>query len=136
MCAVCMVPVAASAQAAASSAGDPVAVYLTTPRDTKKLERQPDQHFGPGTGGAQVTVGVDPSQKLQAIRGFGAAFTDSSLWLLSKLSADKREQTLRSLLDPRAGIGLSVMRVPMAASDFSASGMYSYDDMPPGQSDP
>jgi O-glycosyl hydrolase len=79
---------------------------------------------------------VDPSQRFQAIRGFGAAFTDSSLWLLSRLTADKREETLRSLLDPRDGIGLSVMRVPMAASDFSASGMYSYDDMPPGQSDP
>ncbi|MFL5884322.1 MAG: glycoside hydrolase family 30 protein, partial [Thermoleophilaceae bacterium] len=102
----------------------------------KKLERQPDMRFGSQSGNAQATIAVDASQKFQPIRGVGAAFTDSSLWLLSKLSADRREQTLRSLLDPSAGIGLSVMRVPMAASDFSASGMYSYDDLPAGQSDP
>ncbi|MFL5887002.1 MAG: hypothetical protein ACJ77M_18180, partial [Thermoleophilaceae bacterium] len=126
----------AAASAWAAPAGEPVSVYLTTPGDGKKLERQPDMRFGPQSGDAQATVDVDPSQKFQPIRGVGAAFTDSSLWLLSKLSADRREQTLRSLLDPSVGIGLSVMRVPMAASDFSASGMYSYDDLPAGQSDP
>jgi glucosylceramidase len=128
---------AAFAHAAAPRAGDTAAVYLTTPGDGKKLERQPDVRFAPAqAGGSGSTIAVQPSNRMQAIRGFGAAFTDSSLWLMSKLSADARERALRNLLDPRAGIGLSVMRVPMGASDFSASGIYSYDDMPAGQTDP
>jgi glucosylceramidase len=33
------------------------------------------------------------------------------------------------------GIGLSFLRQPMGATDFSASGNYSYDDVPTGQTD-
>jgi glucosylceramidase len=76
-------------------------------------------------------VAVDPSRRYQSIEGFGGAFTDSSLYLLSRLTATDRETVLRRLLvaDPGSGsAGLSVMRVPMGSSDFTASGMYSYDD--------
>src|SRR4051812_12345947 len=109
---VLAVVAAVPARAPASSTGDPVTGHLTSPGDEKHLERQPGAHFGNEEGAAQYTVDVDPSRELQRIRGFGAAFTDSSLWLLSRLSPDQRERTLRSLLDPRSGIGLSVMRVP------------------------
>jgi glucosylceramidase len=43
---------------------------------------------------------------------------------------------MQSLFDPNAGIGIGILRQPMGASDFSASGDYSYDDVPAGQSDP
>jgi hypothetical protein len=43
---------------------------------------------------------------------------------------------LASLFDPYAGIGINLLRQPMGATDFSASGNYSYDDVPAGQTDP
>src|SRR6266849_6827426 len=39
------------------------------------------------------------------------------------------------LFDPKKGIGLSILRQPMGASDFALQG-YTYDDLPPGQTDP
>jgi glucosylceramidase len=119
--------------ASAASAATGVQVWLTSNDGKAHLTREPDLGFTRSTGSASVTVDVDPRHTAQTITGFGAAFTDSATWLLAKLPTAQREAALRRLL---SGIGLSVMRVPMGASDFTASGMYSYDDMPPGQSDP
>jgi glucosylceramidase len=119
------------AGAAPAYANAPVAVYLTGNDGKTHLSRQPDVRFGSSASGASVTVAVDPSRRYQAIKGFGGAFTDSSVYLLSRLPDSERRAVLRRLLvaDPATGsAGLSVMRVPMGASDFTASGMYSYDD--------
>jgi len=69
--------------------------------------------------------------------GVGASLTDSAgrvIW--NKLAESHRDALMQSLFDPNAGIGIGLLRQPMGASDFSASGDYSYDDMPAGQSDP
>src|SRR6202043_1974150 len=48
-----------------------------------------------------------------------------------------QEATLmQKLFSPSRGMGISFLRQPMGATDFSASGNYSYDDMPSGQTDP
>jgi glucosylceramidase len=68
--------------------------------------------------------------------GFGASLTDSAAWLVSnKLTAAQQTALWQSLFRPTAGIGISFLRQPMGASDFSASGNYSYDDLPAGQTD-
>ncbi|MBC8134693.1 MAG: glycoside hydrolase, partial [Fibrella sp.] len=68
--------------------------------------------------------------------GFGASLTDSSAFLLSRLSPAKRDAALRGLFDTRAGgIGFSVVRVPMGASDFTHRGNYTYNDLPAGETD-
>jgi glucosylceramidase len=68
--------------------------------------------------------------------GFGASLTDSAAWLVSnKLTAAQQTALWQSLFSPTAGIGISFLRQPMGASDFSASGNYSYDDLPAGQTD-
>lgn len=126
----------ATAPADAATRGGAVRVYETEPHSDKGLERRQDLHFSSAASNADFTINVHPAQRLQRIRGFGAAITDTSAYLLSRLPAKKRHHVLVKLLDPRRGIGLSVMRVPMGASDFSASGVYSYDDMPAGQTDP
>ena len=43
---------------------------------------------------------------------------------------------MRSLFSPTDGIGLSMLRQPMGASDFAVDKAYSYDDQPAGQIDP
>jgi glucosylceramidase len=61
--------------------------------------------------------------------GFGAAMTDASAYLIQqKMSAHDQEALLQDLFGRRYGIGMSFIRVPMGASDFSLR-HYSYDDM-------
>ncbi len=86
------------------------------------------------SGNADVTVTLDPSTKYQSILGFGASITDSSSYVMTKyLSASALATVMTQLFDPTEGVGLSFLRQPMGASDFSSVGNFSYDD---GSSDP
>src|SRR6267154_4573481 len=83
-----------------------------------------------------LTIRVDESRTYQQIDGFGASITDSSAWLLSqKLTPAQRTTLLQQLFGTKQGIGLTILRQPMGSSDFSLAD-FSYDDMPPGDSDP
>lgn len=85
---------------------------------------------------AQLTITVNDAVKYQQIDGFGASLTDSSAWLLThKLSGAQRKAAIEMLFDPRKGIGLSILRQPMGSSDFALDD-YTYDDLPPGETDP
>jgi len=66
--------------------------------------------------------------------GFGAAMTDASAYLIQQKLGAQHDAILHELFGRNPGIGLSFMRVPMGASDFSTHD-YSYDDMPAGQTD-
>ncbi|HTQ52909.1 MAG TPA: glycoside hydrolase family 30 beta sandwich domain-containing protein [Bryobacteraceae bacterium] len=95
--------------------------------------------FTPGVpaGSPQFTISVDSGTTYQQMDGVGASLTDSAAWVIwNKLSAAQRAALMQSLFDPNAGIGIGLLRQPMGASDFSASGNYSYDDLPAGQTDP
>lgn len=81
------------------------------------------------------TIEIDRSQLFQDIDGFGASFTDSSAYLIDQvLSPQDKEGLMTQLFHREKGIGLSVIRNPMGASDYARS-LYSYDDQPAGQSD-
>jgi O-glycosyl hydrolase len=83
-----------------------------------------------------LTPTVDSSNAYQEIEGFRASITDSSVWLLySELDTVQRKELMAKLFDPVHGIGLSFIRRPLGASDFALDD-YSYDDLPPGQTDP
>jgi glucosylceramidase len=69
------------------------------------------------------------------MQGFGGAITDSSATVLYRLSPAARDATMRSLFDPVHGDGLDYVRQPIGASDFVATSAYTYDDLPPGQTD-
>ncbi len=80
-------------------------------------------------------IDVDYSRKLQTVVGWGAAMTDAAAYLIqSKLGASQREALMLDLFGRDPGIGLSFVRIPMGASDFSRS-HYSYDDLPAGEAD-
>ena len=89
-----------------------------------------------GVRGPQLTIAVNDAVQFQEIDGFGASLTDSSAWLFSqKLTEAQRKETIEKLFDPVKGIGLSVLRQPMGASDFALAA-YSYDDVAAGETDP
>jgi len=112
-----------------------VRVFVTTVDRAELLHERAPVAFRPGTSTA-VTLTVDPAQTFQRMDGFGAAITDSSAAVLYQLGAAQREDTMRKLFDPRAGIGVSFLRQPVGSSDFTDDAThYTYDDVPAGQTD-
>jgi glucosylceramidase len=128
-----------SIRSAVHAATPPVQVWLTTSDGINHLTRQSDIQFS--GAGSSPNITVDDTQHLQQMDGFGAAITDSSAWLIyNHMSASQRNTLMTNLFGTSASnptsIGLSFVRIPMGASDFSVTGAYSYDDLPAGQTDP
>src|SRR5437868_1219988 len=114
-----------------------VSAWLTTPDQAQLLTRQPDIAWTRNGKTCGSTIFVDERQSYQRMVGFGASFTDSSAWLMQqKLALKERTDLMKKLFHPRAGIGLSFLRQPLGASDFTTCGNYSYDEMPAGETDP
>jgi glucosylceramidase len=127
---------APSAQAGTGAAlsSPPVSVWVTTADGQQKLTEQAPVAFS-ATPPTDLTVTVDPTRRFQTMTGFGGSITDSSAAVLSSLSPAAREAALQLLFDPATGDGLDFLRQPMGASDFVTTGDYTYDDLPPGQTD-
>jgi glucosylceramidase len=126
----------ALAVAVGSSTVRAVDVWITTGDKTQLLKQQSDVVFQSGAGSGGSLISVAPTTTYQTMAGFGAAMTDSSAWLLqNKMSAAQRDKLMRQLFSPTAGIGLNYVRVPIGASDFTATGFYTYNDAPSGGSD-
>ncbi|MGB6024732.1 MAG: carbohydrate-binding protein [Candidatus Sulfotelmatobacter sp.] len=117
--------------------GPAVSVVVSTNDETQLMAAQPSVNFTASTADAGTnTVVVDPTQQYQSIEGFGAAFTDSAAYLLMEVEPSSTlSGTLNDLFTLNGnGIGLSFMRIPIGASDLALS-VYSFDDMPAGQTD-
>lgn len=100
---------------------------------TAELGKQPEK-ASPQAGIAEVAL--DKAERGQIMDGFGASFTDASAYLMHQvLNETKLEEAMVKLFDPELGIGLSVLRNPMGASDYARS-IYSYNDLPEGEADP
>lgn len=113
-----------------------VHAWVTTGDQSRILSQDPDLAFTSGSPGAATVIDVDPAVRYQQMLGFGAAVTDASAYLIQeKMSPAQRVGLLQDLFGRAPGIGLSFVRVPMGASDFSLR-QYSYDDVPLGQTDP
>jgi glucosylceramidase len=109
--------------------------WVTTADQARLLTRQPDVVIRFGADASTVVIDVDERSSYQEMIGFGAAMTDASAYLIQHKLGAQRDAILRELFGRDPGLGLSFMRVPMGASDFSTHD-YSYDDMPAGQTDP
>ena len=122
-----------SASASADRGGDgPAArVWVTSADRAELLHDRGTVAFGTRPTG-ELTITVDPSRTYQTVDGFGASITDSSAAVLYRLDPAAREQAMRSLFDPVRGIGVSALRQPIGASDFTDEPHYTYDDVPAG----
>jgi glucosylceramidase len=117
-----------------------VQVWLTNTDKSQlfSLQARPPQFSG--VSAAQTTdapiVTVNDMQQFQPIEGFGVAVTGGSAQLLMQMSPDKRTALLKQLFSSDGGgIGISYIRVTIGSSDMNDH-VYSYDDMPAGETDP
>jgi glucosylceramidase len=77
--------------------------------------------------GQPVKIVVDRNKIFQTMYGDGAAMTDSSAWVLTNLkrrNPQLYDYTMKKLFSPTDGAGFSFLRLPMGASDYTASATY------------
>jgi glucosylceramidase len=122
----------------ASQRSSTVSVVQTDGDLSQPMATMPDESFTRKAPPAHVPViAVNAGMRYQTIKGVGGAMTDSSAWLIGEqLGSGARSTLLHNLFGANAA-GLNFIRLPMGASDFTATREpYSYDDLPAGQSDP
>ena len=120
---VTAVPVsAAPAHRARSKLGPRVSVVVTSANLHQALSRAAGATFTGGRAPALPTVQISDSARYQTVRSVGGAMTDSSAWLIQTgLTPATRAWLMRRLFG-RGGLHLGLMRIPMGASDFTATG--------------
>ena len=117
-----------SVSASANPAG--VEGWLTTADGSRKLSPMEDVKVVQIAKGQNPDIVINTQKRFQKIAGFGASITDASAYLIqTKLSENARQALMRELFSRSAGLGFSVTRITIGASDFSQS-HYSYADVP------
>ena len=71
-----------------------------------------------------LTVALNPDEKFQTITGFGGSFTESSAYLLNRLSKENRKKILDAYFSEN-GANYSLTRTHIASCDFSLTN-YTY----------
>jgi glucosylceramidase len=81
-------------------------------------------------------IDVDSKKTYQTIDGFGFALTGGSAQLITKMDPAARATLLHELFAVDGNnIGVSYLRLSIGSSDMNAN-VFSYDDLPAGQTDP
>lgn len=112
-----------------------VAFWLTTSDQFSLFQKQNISLVFGNASNNNPDITVDTTQTYQTVDGFGFCLTDASASLIYGLDAIVRDALLKELFsNDSASIGISYLRISIGASDLSSS-VYSYDDMPSGQTD-
>ncbi|HEY1984187.1 MAG TPA: glycoside hydrolase family 30 beta sandwich domain-containing protein [Terracidiphilus sp.] len=104
-------------------ASSPVRVW-STHQDKRHAAGAPLQ-WKSGEAGADAIV-LDAKNTKQEILGFGAAMTDASCYVLSRMKDAERQELMHDLFAPE-GMALNVCRTCIGASDYSRD-VYSFDE--------
>ncbi|KAA2239380.1 glucan endo-1,6-beta-glucosidase [Chitinophaga agrisoli] len=108
-------------------AAESVSVWMTTGDQSRLLQQQSNVVFGPDGGGGGTVITVNEGSTFQNIDGFGYTLTQGSAKLINNLPAGTQNSLLNELFNPATGIGLSVVRIGVGATDLSDYS-YSYRD--------
>lgn len=113
-----------------------VDVWVTKGDQSALLARQTEVIKFTSTTNSYPNIDVDSATAYQTIDGFGYTLTGSSAYLIRNIGPTPRSILLNELFgNTGTSIGISYLRVSIGASDLSQS-VFSYDDMPVGQTDP
>src|SRR5579871_883166 len=111
-------------------------IWLTNPDRSALFQLQSPSVPFTSSPAKEPIIDVDDSKTFQTIDGFGFAVTGGSAQLLMRMDPAARAAILHELYaDDGNNIGSSYIRVSVGASDMNDH-VYSYDDLPEGQTDP
>jgi len=112
-----------------------VVFWQTTADKSILLKRQNISLLFNTTINQNPSIEVDTALTYQPVDGFGCTLTGGSAWLINKLPTATRDALIKELFSTGSDcIGISYLRISIGSSDLNAS-VYSYDDMPNGQTD-
>ncbi len=117
-------------------AAAPAEFWLTTEDRTKALSPQPALAFSAVPAGLTNRIEIEDRTTFQTILGLGSSLeptTCSNFW---RMTPAEREELMARVVDPEKGIGMNLMRLCIGTPDFTGDQWYSYDDAPPGETDP
>ncbi|MCU1493289.1 MAG: Ricin lectin [Acidimicrobiaceae bacterium] len=123
-------------EAAPAQASTTLSAWMTTANGSSELTPQSAISLAPVTRGG-VNVTVNDSLQYQTMTGFGAAFTDSSTYLMQQLksySSTSYQTLMNELFSPTSGTGMAFWRLPMSSSDFNSTSTPWTDDDTQGPS--
>ena len=111
-------------------------VFWLTRADQSVLLQQQNMVLSFNTqSNSNPTIDVDSTQTFQTVDGFGYTLTGGSGYLINSMTVPEKNNLLKELFSNDASsVGISYLRVSLGASDLSSS-VFSYDDMPAGQTD-
>ena len=104
--------------------GNDVRMWVTTQSGVFLMKEQPIDY---SDDISSLTLSLDAGTTYQTIDGYGGTLTGSSAYLFMQMSPERRTAVLKSLFDPKEGIGLESIRISIGASDFSLA-LYTYCD--------
>jgi glucosylceramidase len=105
------------------------AMVIQTSQAGDRLAIKPYLSFANDDGASMATITIDSSTTYQTIVGFGCAFTETSVYNLTKVGSEKCKNMLNDLFNPFSGVGFTLMRTHINSCDFCLAS-YSYDDTP------
>lgn len=109
--------------------------WLTTLNRSALFARQQDLRFS-AIQNSFPAIRVDSKREFQMMDGLGFALTGGSAELLMHMTPNARSALLEELFSTHGdGIGVSYLRISIGSSDMNDH-VFSYDDIPPGQTDP
>ncbi len=115
---------------AAAAPAQTVKLYVSSGQGDR-LSQKPDAKFVDATLSADASFHINDATRFQEIHGFGASIMEAGLMTLNTLPAEKQEDVLRALFDPKSGAGFTAMKTPLGGTDFQAAGpWFTYDDTP------
>lgn len=103
-----------------------VQVWLTQGGGSARLSQQGNATFGANSGSSTV-INVNEGSTYQSIDGYGFTLTQGSAKVIAGMSASAQSALLTELFHPTSGIGISVVRIGIGATDLSDYA-YSYRD--------
>jgi len=100
-------------------------VWLTTGSGSSLLAQQGSLTFGANSG-SSTTVTINEGSTYQTMDGFGYTLTEGSCEVINSLGSSQQSSLLNELFSS-SGVGISMLRISIGASDLSSSN-YSYRD--------
>jgi glucosylceramidase len=109
--------------------------WLTKADQSVKLQKQTNILSFTTNVNQYPTIEVDEQSSFQTIDGFGFTLTGGSAQVINQLSTQTKQELLNELFGiSNSSVSFSYLRISIGASDLNAA-PFSYDDMPPGQTD-
>lgn len=135
-CALVAFVVMTAVRAGFGAVPSPVAVWVSTQDGSKQLSREADLGWEDPCDCNIDTITIDPERTCQTLLGLGSSWDHATCANLFRLSEPARNEAIKRIVHPEEGIGMNLMRLCIGSSDFIGEAYYTYDDLPPGETDP